>query len=94
MSHRRSGKRGSTDSEFEEMKHKYHGDLRNGSARLIKVVDKPINGVEEPLRRETQNAKNRVAMNNLMVFRWMGIVADIPVEYQGGKCVGKNGTYL
>ena len=85
MSHRRSGKSGSTDLEFEELKYKYHEDLRDGSARSIKAVDKPVNGVEEPLRSETQNVKNIVAKDDLMVFPWMGIVANILVEYQEGK---------
>ncbi|KAH0751102.1 hypothetical protein KY290_030334 [Solanum tuberosum] len=92
------------------------------AARSIEAVVRLVDGAEEPLRREKLNAENRVvseppprstkdglqpqpllasskpgiskAKDDLIVFPWMGIVANIPVEYKGGRYVGKSGTNL
>ncbi|XP_004242072.3 factor of DNA methylation 4-like [Solanum lycopersicum] len=98
------------------------GNFYPPAARSIEAVDRPVDGAEEPLRRKKQNAENRVVLepppkstkdgmqpqpllasskpgisktkDDLIVFPWMGIVANIPIEYKEGKRVGKSGTNL
>ncbi|CAN4080582.1 unnamed protein product [Withania somnifera] len=98
------------------------GNFYLSAARTIKAVDKRVDGAEEPFRREKQNVENKVvseppprsskdglppqpllasskpviskANDDPIVFPWMGIVANIPVENNGGKYVGKSGINL
>ncbi|CAN4098834.1 unnamed protein product [Withania somnifera] len=93
------------------------GKFYLSATRTIKAVDRPVDGAEDPLRRENLNAENKMASeppprstkdglppqpllasikpkDDPIVFPWMGIVANIPVENKGGRYVGKSGTNL
>ncbi|XP_059300535.1 factor of DNA methylation 4-like [Lycium ferocissimum] len=105
-------------------KSKGGGKFYLSAARTIEAVDRSVDGAEEPPRREKLNAENKVASepprrstkdglpvppqpvlasnrpfiskakDDQLVVPWMGIVANIPVEYKEGRYVGKSGTNL
>ncbi|KAJ8559528.1 hypothetical protein K7X08_003586 [Anisodus acutangulus] len=103
-------------------KSKGGGKFYLSAARTIEAVDRPVDGAEEHPRREKLDAENRVASeppprstkdglpvppvldsskpfiskakDDQLVVPWMGIVANVPVEYKEGKYVGKSGANL
>ncbi|KAK4375121.1 hypothetical protein RND71_005798 [Anisodus tanguticus] len=66
-------------------KSKGRGKFYLSAARTIEAVDRPVDGAEEPPRREKLDAENRVASETPPRVLKMGIVANVPVEYKEDK---------